>query len=76
MLTYNGDRFGTRLRRWRGARTLRELAAEIGSSAATLSRLESGYTPDLTVFMVLCQQMGDDPREFFFEAGNERGDEE
>jgi len=43
------------LRRWRinEQRQLRDVAAEIGFSAATLCRLEQGYMPDADTFMKL-----------------------
>lgn len=42
-----------RLYRAVNARTTRELAKEIGTSAATLSRLERGFEIDMSTFMKL-----------------------
>ena len=52
---------GTLVREKRGRRGLREVAEEIGSSAATLSRIESGKMPDLQTFGKLCRWLELDP---------------
>ena len=52
---------GTLGREKRGRRGLREVAEEIGSSAATLSRIESGKMPDLQTFGKLCRWLKVDP---------------
>lgn len=52
---------GTIVRERRGARGLREVASEIGTSAPTLSRIESGKMPDLQTFGKLCRWLGLDP---------------
>ncbi|SRR6266852_8394796 len=53
---------GARLREKRGARRLRDVAKEIGISAATLMRVENGRAPDLGTFAKICKWLGIDPR--------------
>ena len=53
---------GVRTKEKRGARKLREVAAEIGISAATLLRVENGRVPDLGTFGKLCKWLDIDPR--------------
>jgi transcriptional regulator with XRE-family HTH domain len=49
----------------RGDRGLREVAGEIGDiSASTLSRIENGKSPEMEVFLRLCDWMGVDPAAF------------
>ena len=43
---------------------MREVANEIGISAATLLRIESGRTPDVDTFGKVCRWLGIDPGEF------------
>ena len=53
--TLNTDHFAAMIRAKRGARGLRETAAEIGDvSPSTLSRVENGSTPDTDIFLTLC----------------------
>ena len=52
---------GTEVRKKRGNRGLRETAREIGTSAPTLSRVESGKMPDLQTFGKLCRWLEMDP---------------
>ena len=52
---------GTIIRERRGERGLREVAREIPTSPATLSRIEGGKMPDLTTFGKLCQWLKIDP---------------
>ena len=52
---------GTMVREKRGSRGLRTVASEIGTSAPTLSRIESGKMPDLQTFGKLCRWMELDP---------------
>ena len=54
---------GTLVREKRGSRGLRAVAAEIGTSAPTLSRIESGKMPDLNTFGLLCRWLRLDPAE-------------
>lgn len=55
---------GPLVRDRRGARRLREVAQEIGISAATLMRIESGRIPDVETFGKVCRWLGVDPGEF------------
>ena len=52
---------GTMVRDKRGSCGLRTVAAEIGTSAPTLSRIESGKMPDLQTFSKLCRWLEIDP---------------
>jgi transcriptional regulator with XRE-family HTH domain len=45
----------------RGQRGIREVAAEIGTSPATLSRVERGKLPDLDTFGKICKWLRVDP---------------
>lgn len=47
----------------RGTRGVREVAREIGTSHATLSRIERGYLPDLETFRKVCTWLEIDPGE-------------
>ena len=47
----------------RGVRGIREVAAEIGISYATLSRVENGKLPDLQTFSKICTWLQLDPGE-------------
>ena len=60
---------GTMVRDRRGNRGLREVAREIGTSPATLSRIEEGKMPDLTTFGKLCQWIEVDPGKLLGIAG-------
>jgi transcriptional regulator with XRE-family HTH domain len=59
----NIEIFGRKLEQARGTRGIREVAAEIGVSAATLSRVERGYMPDLETFGKICRWLKVDPAE-------------
>jgi transcriptional regulator with XRE-family HTH domain len=48
----------------RGGRGVRATAADVGISAATLSRVENGNMPDLETFAKICRWLDRDPREF------------
>lgn len=54
---------GERLRQERGSRGIREVAAELGVSPATLSRVERGNLPDLDTFGKICRWLKVDPAE-------------
>lgn len=43
---------------------MREVAQEIGISAATVMRIESGRTPDVETFGKVCRWLGTDPGDF------------
>jgi len=55
---------GTLVRKKRGHGKLRETAREIGISAATLMRVESGRIPDVATFGKICQWLELDPASF------------
>lgn len=57
------ESLGRKLSDKRGARGIREVAKEIGVSPATLSRVERGHVPDLTVFGKICRWLKVDPAE-------------
>jgi len=52
---------GRKLVEKRGDRGIREVAAEIGISPATLSRVERGYLPDIETFGKICRWLNIDP---------------
>lgn len=54
------ETLGPVLKDRRGGRGLRAIAPQIGTSAATLSRIESGKQPDLETFAKLCTWLGVD----------------
>ena len=54
---------GGKLAKKRGDRALRDVAKEIGVSAATLSRVERGNLPDLETFGKICKWLKIDPGE-------------
>lgn len=60
----NIARIGPLLREKRRHRALREVAAEIGVSSATLSRVENGQLPDLQTFSKICRWLDTDPSVF------------
>lgn len=57
------ESLGTLIKETRGSRKLREVATEIGISAATLMRIENGRTPDIGTFAKVCKWLKIDPRE-------------
>lgn len=57
------EQLGALIKEQRGQRGLREIAREIGISAATLSRVESGKQPDLETFSRLCSWLNINPGE-------------
>lgn len=56
-------RLGKTLRERRGDLGIREVAAKIGVSPATLSRVERGKLPDLATFKKICDWLELDPAE-------------
>lgn len=56
-------RLGAMLRDQRGGRGVREVAQEIGISAATLTRVEGGRLPDLATFQKICFWLKVNPAE-------------
>jgi transcriptional regulator with XRE-family HTH domain len=63
---------GGLVRERRGSRKLRETATEIGISAATLLRVESGRIPDVLTFGKLCKWLQVDPKSFLGYREGER----
>lgn len=56
-------RLGMMLRDRRGGRGIRDVAKEIGISAATLTRIEGGRVPDLATFQKICSWLKVNPAE-------------
>jgi transcriptional regulator with XRE-family HTH domain len=56
-------RLGAMLRDRRGGRGIREVAQEIGISAATLTRVEGGRLPDIATFQKICSWLKVNPAE-------------
>ena len=63
MSTLSLNVLGLEIRKTRGERGLREIAKEIGISAATLSRVEAGRQPDLDTFTRICKWLKLNPSE-------------
>ena len=63
MAKINLTSIGPLMREKRGVRGIREVAAEIGISYATLSRVENGKLPDLKTFSKICTWLELDPSE-------------
>lgn len=63
MGTLTLHQLGEVLRERRGSRGIREVAAEIAISPATLSRVERGHLPDLNTFGLICKWLEIDPAE-------------
>lgn len=69
------EQLGPMLKEQRGSRGIRAVAAEIGVSIATLSRVETGKQPDLDTFSKLCRWLNVDPGEVLgFSASTDRAD--
>jgi len=56
-------RLGAMLRERRGGKGVRDVAKEIGISAATLTRVEGGRLPDIGTFQKLCTWLNVNPAE-------------
>lgn len=68
------ESLGALVREKRGAKKLREAAAEMGISAATLMRVEGGKTPDVATFGKICKWLHVDPGSFLgYERTNKAG---
>jgi len=57
------EQLGPLIKERRGSRGLRQVAAEMDISAATLSRVEAGKQPDLDSFRKICAWLCIDPGE-------------
>lgn len=75
MIRMTIEQLGPMLKERRGSRGIRAVAAEIGVSIATLSRVETGKQPDLDTFSKLCRWLNIDPGEVLgFSVSADRGD--
>ena len=52
-----------------GKLTLRQAAKEIGTSPATLSRIENSNPPDVETFARLCSWLGTNPADYIRKTG-------
>jgi transcriptional regulator with XRE-family HTH domain len=76
MPSRNLGSLGGMVRKKRGERKVRDVAEDIGISAATLLRIESGRIPDVATFGKVCQWLEVDPGSFLgFESKEARVDE-
>lgn len=68
---FNERQFGIALYTTRHERgkSLRDVAAETGTTASTLSRIEHGSVPEIETFATLCSWMSVDPSQFFSGIG-------
>src|SRR5689334_20028430 len=55
MAPISTEAIGLKLKEKRGEMGIREFAKSIGTSPATLSRIERGYLPDLETFRKICK---------------------
>lgn len=55
------ERLAERIQQKRAGKGIREAAAEVGVSPATLSRIENQKIPDLETFSKVCRWLGEDP---------------
>jgi len=65
MTTIPSDKIGQLVLRHRGSMGVRAAAKEIGTSPATLSRIERGHVADLETMHKIFHWMNLDPREYF-----------
>jgi transcriptional regulator with XRE-family HTH domain len=71
MPTRSLSSLGMLVRKKRGHAKLRETAKEMGISAATLMRVESGRIPDVETFGKICNWSGLEPASFLGFQGKE-----
>ena len=59
--------WGARIRKTRGGRTQAEVAARVGIDQSTLSRIETGDYPALTMSLIvrIAEALGVEPRDLF-----------
>ncbi|MES2464870.1 MAG: helix-turn-helix transcriptional regulator [Armatimonadota bacterium] len=60
-------RFAQSVKKARGDRGLRSFAGGSGVSTATISRIETGKSPDIETFLKLCDYIGESPGSFLGE---------
>lgn len=67
MVTFDSEKFGSSLSRWRAERGLgvRQFARQIKISPTTLLRIENGGTPDMETFTTIVGGMGWKAEPFF-----------
>jgi transcriptional regulator with XRE-family HTH domain len=63
--TFNVKMFMSDIRMKSGAQTLREIEAQTGISASTLSRLDNGKWPDIETLMIVCGKLQMEPGNYF-----------
>ncbi|MDE2113168.1 MAG: helix-turn-helix domain-containing protein [Alphaproteobacteria bacterium] len=62
-MTFRIEQLGELIVERRGSMGVRAAAAEIGTSSATLSRIENGQIPDLETFTKICRWLNVNPSE-------------
>lgn len=67
-LQFDAQGFAEAVRKKRGGATFRKAAQEIGTSAATLHRVERGKAFDIETFTKICSWLEIQPSAFFKEA--------
>jgi transcriptional regulator with XRE-family HTH domain len=66
MAKFDAKLLAKRVREKRDTQSLRDLAAELQISIATLSRIENGKMPDLYNFGIILEWLGDSPTMYFY----------
>jgi len=74
MANISPDDLGQMLQRKRGSMGIRAAAAEIGTSPATLSRIERGHLPDLQTLTKICDWLAIDVSEVVGSGNNRPSD--
>lgn len=64
-LEFDTERFMRDVREKTQAQNLRDIADLVGVSAATLSRIDNGVTPDMQTFLTVCGRCVLAPAEYF-----------
>lgn len=64
-MEFNTSMFMSDMRLKSGLTSLRDVAAVVGVSAATLSRIDRGQVPDMTTFMQVCAVLQMQPGNYF-----------
>lgn len=70
MNNLNNKRLARAIESARFPLTLRQIGEKIQVSAATLSRIENGKTPDIETYYKVCQWLGVPMEEFFKQGVN------
>jgi transcriptional regulator with XRE-family HTH domain len=74
MKSLSPESFGQMVANKRGSMGIREAAAEIGISPATLSRIERGHLPDSRRLGKICAYLGIDPARLIGGVGTKKSD--